>query len=574
MLSVVGLTTACKDDEIVAKTGYYDDPIATIGNEDIYNNTMNIVLDGIREGSLASDVLDEVLYQYAVSVIGGYNKVLTKEGTTLKEAAKDVDSDVCAEFIKSHKAYWDEDRENKDAAVTASEKARVTAKWNTIEDRIAEKMYSKISGGSYSKRNIFSEKDFLYSLRSSMNAVADPTTATNLYKGLLYTEVEDKEVFTGHGSLDALLNRENYQENAALTEDESNNKITYVEDELIPDIYRQLLVEQYLLDENYNSLGRSYARKVNVIAIANNTDYPKAAPYLMDYFVKNVVSKGQVAKDKVLDTFKSLSNVWKGIDLTAEQKIWIENCGGFEPATAIDGTSYYKGTKYGAMMESYDKITSKTTDINYDSSAESEFTGSNTYTKEVGKKIKEDNIRLEDYTTTGWYIKNGGLSTLPSAITNRLFNISVANAVNDKDAADRWNSETSAYAVPENESQYVAKINGANYLKVSSTQQGADPMDDILFYDNDSSTYYIVEVEEAVSSSRFAKNSSENYKTLRGADVMEEFVNEVVKIVAQNDSYKTLSNKYWLEKAGCTYHDTVVYDYFKSNYPELFEDEK
>ena len=51
---------------------------------------------------------------------------------------------------------------------------------------------------------------------------------------------------------------------------------------------------------------------------------------------------------------------------------------------------------------------------------------------------------------------------------------------------------------------------------------------------------------------------------------MEEIVNEVCKIVADSESYRTLAKKYFLEKANLKYHDTVIYEYFKSNFPELF----
>ena len=544
LLGLIGLT-ACDDDDIVAKPSNYDDPIVTIGNEEIFNNTMNIVLDGIRDGALASDVLDEVLYQYSVSVLGDYD--------TLKKVAAGEGVD---EFVKSHKAYWDEDRAE-GAAASEQEKARVKAKWDTIEERIAIKMYNQISSGSYSERNIFDEKAFLYSLRSSMKSVSDPKSVTDFYEGLILPEVEDYEVFA-----EGLLHREYYQSEAN----------TYVADELIPDIYRQLLVEQYLLDESYNTLGRSYARKVHVVAIANNADYPKAAPYLMEHFVKEYISKGLIptTDESALDSFKWLDNLWKGIDLTTDDALFLE-AAGLEPMAGE--VNVFKGTKYADLKEDYAKITDSKDDKEYDESIENDFTGSNTYTKEIGLEIKTNNIKLEDSTTTGWFVKNGGLSSLPSTITNRLFNISVANAVNDKDAKDRWDAATSTYAVPEDESNYVAKINGKCYLKVASTQQGADAEDDILFYDDSSSTYYIVQIEEAVSSSRLAKKSDQNYSNIRDAATMEEIINEVVKVVADSDSYKTLSNKYWLEKAGLEYHDTVVYDYFKSNFPELFDDE-
>ena len=49
------------------------------------------------------------------------------------------------------------------------------------------------------------------------------------------------------------------------------------------------------------------------------------------------------------------------------------------------------------------------------------------------------------------------------------------------------------------------------------------------------------------------------------------YVNEVAKILAENDSYVTLAQKHWLEKMDLEYHDEVVYDYFKDNFPDLFD---
>ena len=94
----------------------------------------------------------------------------------------------------------------------------------------------------------------------------------------------------------------------------------------------------------------------------------------------------------------------------------------------------------------------------------------------------------------------------------------------------------------------------------------------MLFYDRSSSTYYIVQIEEAVSSSKLSKTSENRYAVLRSSGDMQTIVNEVAKIIAQGESYSSLSTKYWLEKINFKIHDTVVYDYFKSNYPELFED--
>ena len=190
--------------------------------------------------------------------------------------------------------------------------------------------------------------------------------------------------------------------------------------------------------------------------------------------------------------------------------------------------------------------------------------------KEIGKEIKQNELANKDYTQNGWYIKNGGLSDLPDEIRTRLFNIGVANALDNDDVKDRYNPDGATpeekYKVPENESNYVAKINGKYYLKVGSKESTADIKDDILF--NLNGTSYVIQIEEAISASKLSKESE-----IYDSTAKEEIINEVAKVIAADDSYKTLSTKHWLEKCALKYHDTVVYDYFKSNYPELFGDD-
>ncbi len=590
--------TACSSSDIVAKPTDYDDELVTIeGEKDIFNNIMSVVYDAQRSGNVASDVLDEVLYQYAMSVFGSYNKVTSKgkEGTTLKEAFKAItkNSDgtysgttVADEFIKSHKAYWTVDSDGNrvndenvavadDALPANSEYARVVEKWNTIEKRIAQAMYSEISAGTYSDRNYFSEKRYLTTLYNGMKHVENPYNSSLVLTTKLITpDVEDYEVFTK-----GLLHREYYQSNydGDETKDEANH---YVEDVHIPDIYNELLVEQYLLNETYNTLGRSSARKVNIIAISKNTNYDKAADYLVNDLIDQI-SSGKVSSDNILDTFKSYSKVWNGtpadIEGTGEQAILnrLISAGVFSESTvsfAGEDYKYYEGTAYGDLIEKLGDIKENPDTTKED--VENEFTNSGAYPYSVGIKIKTDEIKLKDYTTTGWYIKNGGLSELPESIRNRLFNIGVANGKKETSAQmeglDRWNGTT--YAVPENESSYLALINGRYYLKQESTLSGEDRKNDIKFYDSSSSTYYIVEVEEAVISSKLSKTSTNSYNETRDASFMESVVNEVAKQIGTGDTYKKLAKEYWLKEMSIKYHDTTVYDYFKSNYPDLFED--
>ena len=188
LLSAFALTS-CSDDVIAKPAGYEDDnsPVVTIEGFDgkVYNNTFTDIYDSYRDGSLSQDVLDELLYQYSVSVFGNYNKVTAKEGeaeATLKDAVnsyKNGDKKVASAFIKSHKAYWttnkagnrvdDQNKEvDENAEPSESEYARLNQRWETIEKRIAKKMYAAVSGGSYSDRNVFSEEKFLRSLAADV----------------------------------------------------------------------------------------------------------------------------------------------------------------------------------------------------------------------------------------------------------------------------------------------------------------------------------------------------------------------------------------------------------------------
>lgn len=567
VLATVGLTACSK--EIVAKPADYEEPLVTVEgyDEDIYNNVVSIVYDAMHDGTLASDVLDDVLYQFAISIVGNYNSLTSSvEGVTLKEAAASAESSdhsKADEFVKAHKAYWtlnaDGEREaGENAAASESELARVVAKWNAIEERIAKKLHKEISSGSYSDRNIFSEEDYLMTLHSGMNKVANPVVASEvsngLYTGLITPDVEDTQVFAG---TDPILHREYYQDSII---NEENAKYTYVEDEIIPTIYRELLVEQYLLDETYNTLGRSYARKVNVVSITANAEYPLAANYLVNEFVDSYINGGKTVD---LDAFKVLSNAWKGVDLSTDEDKLLADAG-----LTKTTSGYYLGTAYGDLMEDYEKITDNP--LTTDTAIESSFTNNNAYTKEVGLEIKKNEILLKDHTENGWYIKNGGLSNLPEDIRTRLFNIGVANALDQQGSNALKDRADNGYAKYADEDPYIARINGKNYLKVSETE-ASDSNKDMLFFDKASSTYYIIQIEEAASSSKLSKTSENNYETLRDVETMETIVGEVARVVAENDSFKTLSTKHWLEKAELKYHDQTVYDYFLDNYPDLFD---
>ena len=621
LLSAFALT-ACDDDIIAKPTGYDESsPIVNInGDSNIYNNNFTDVYDSIREGSIPSDVLDQLLYQYSVSVFGNYNKVsaaLSKssfEGTTLKEAVKGLSHDASGDltggnqttkdFINAHSAYWTKNNKGErvraegqaEDDVTLAEFARLEEKWNTIEKRIAQKMYSLISGGSYSEENVFEEGKFLRSLDSSIeNNVIAINDTIKPFKGVLTAQVEDYDVFKEtskdiEGHDDYILHREFYQSNYKLDEEEKEDQdATYIEEKVLPDIYRQLLVEQYILDKSYDTLGRTSARHISVLSISNNSKYNKGANDLMHTYVYDYIF-GDASNPKTIDlkSFKMVSNAWIGTFMsdtanyanTDEYKLMDAAVPGYFVGGA---KPYFKGTAYGDMMEEIEKIN----DDPKLSENESSYTGSNAYTVEVGKEIKTRELELKDYTTTGWYIKSVGVSSLPEAIKSKLFDINVANALNptlDEDGNVKnpcveytyengaWTTNVDKLIAEEKSTSniinVVGKVNG-NYFLRNTTRIKDDPVQEDILFESDG-TYYVVLVEDAIRSKNLDKKNISELDA-DGLAQLETYINEIVQIVANNDTYKNLSKKHWLEEMNLKYHDTVVYEYFKTNYPELFD---
>ena len=602
LLSAFALT-AC-DDEIIAKpTGYdKDSPIVNIDNtSDIYNNNLTDIYDYIRTGSLASDVLDQLLYQYSVSVFGNYNEITASKitnaknsfgETTLKQAVKGLQhdatgnltgaSDVTKAFIDAHSAYWTKNKQGEriaEADRKLSEFARLEEKWNSIEKRIAEKMYSLVSGGSYSEENVFDEAKFLRSLGSSIENNVRSLSGANTFKGVITAKVEDYDVFNEttkniNGAEDYILHRENYQSNFGLDQVEAaEDDATYVEDSIIPDIYRQLLVEQYILDKSYDMLGRTSARKISVLSISKNSKDAQASGELMDTYVKDYIFDSSATPKEInLESFKMVSNAWTGAFMddanyasTAEYELMDKALS----SNFVNGTKpYFKATAYGDMMEEIEKIK----DDPKVSENESSYTGGNTYTVEVGKEIKIRELELKNNTFTGWYIKSQGVSNLPETLKTKLFDINTANALNGDNECvkytfdgTKWNAEGEDN---KNVVNVIGEVNGKYFLRNTSRVAGTPVENDILF--EEGGTQYIVLVEDAIRSKNLDK-STVDFSKPEEVEQLETYVNEIVQIVGGNDTYKNLSKKHWLEEMKLEYNDTVVYEYFKSNFPELFD---
>ena len=653
LLGVLGLTSCgSSDDEIKSKPSNYNDPIIKIDNEteEIHNNIIKIIADQMHDGDLPSKTLDKVLYRYAQSVFGAYNKVARADGDTsitLKAAALDanpnqLEHNVCDPFIRAHKVYWtyndkgehinDDDQDPEKWYVVTddsnftpaeSERTRVLSRFMDIEKRIAENMFGKISSGGYTKKHFFKEADYVKSLYEAGQSVIKHTAqAVKDVKPLIidYT-VEDDEVFE-----EGILHREFYQTNYRIDEDESagDTQYHYIEKEIVPQVFNDLLVEQYLLDEESNAVKQSRARLINVIKIEKYSSFHINADLLVKQLVKEIYAKAPTGDylayvdeydNPYRDIFEKYEEISKGLKVynpagvtpvtdessaeywSAEQiiyRIHESRSDAFNYAE-LRGKAYYENTTYGDLVEDYDEFLSAESFDEIDTSLRNKFTASGTISPEEGFDQERISLSQVEAITKGWYVqKNGPTLDSNGTIKSNLFQLSVANnkleAKNATDevlkfdnvsglaATDRYVKTNGVWEVRDEkakaENKYLCSINGAYFLKFEGSYAGSDYVNDIVY--DDGSAYYICQVVEAVKDVKLrnSADSDYSYAKTRGQEFLNAVISEVTTKVAETGSYSSLSKEYWLKKMDIKYHDQSVYDYFKSNYPDLFEDEE
>ncbi len=644
VLSLLGVLalTGCdsSSSKIYAKPSDYKEEIVTIdGNDEkIHNDILKIIYDAMRDGSVASKTLDAVLYRYAQSIFGSYNKLTLADGDeniTLKEAARDYKENSGYQkldaFIRAHKSFWtynddgehidDEGKkvtDDKNFTPSTSERKRVDSKFSDVERRIAENMFTKISSGSYSEKHFFSEAKYLKSLYEDGQSVAHYKDHEGEPSIIIDYTVEGEDVFTKE-----ILHREYYQTHSGLTEDETtpdgNKNFHYVEKEIVPEIYNDLLVEQYLLDEEAAAVRNSRARQINVIKIEKYSDFTINADLLVKKLVDEIYTTGVSTAStngrlSIVDEdhnpleamFEKYSDIAKGLveEIGEEGKLIAEainntRSDAFQEKTgALSGKKYYANTTYGDLVEDYEEFLSATEFDEIDTDLLSKFTSSGTCSPEEGFNQAVIDIDQTEAITKGWYVQKSAPSLDGSGkIKDILFQVSVANskveipeeegsaqiaALNELALTDRVYNDNGTWKVrsepakadsatgSKGESKFLCSINGAFFLKFEGNYSGSEYTNDIVY--DDGSAYYIVQVLEAVKDVKLRNSQSDNsYANTRSLEFLNKVTSQVTRKVAETGNYSSLSKEYWLKKMSIKYHDQTVYDYFKSNYPDLFD---
>ena len=330
----------------------------------------------------------------------------------------------------------------------------------------------------------------------------------------------------------------------------------FIELSILPDIYRSELTAQYLYTQNIYQIRNTMARKIDYVALQENSDYNGKVKDLMNAYCKLVVNAGKQ------DTygFTWLDRVNKGAEAaiiadTMAQALYTE-AGWTLRHITVGGQNYdyYCESVFGTTCLKYQKLLDKTTrDETELSNIEADFTSNGAYTKETGFKIKLNQLLADNNTEYDWYT-SGSLNGIPADMATRAFKIQVANELDDNDATEK----------------YLRKIadDGATtknaYLMPANYETGTE----YPYLVQDSSKYYIVKVEEATKAAKL----NESYKNdFYGEEKAEIIARKIAYILSSSDTWKKAANTYYVEQMAAIFHDDYVLEYFEHTFPEIFE---
>lgn len=559
-------------DPVSAVPKNYNNPIisSTDGAIDLDGNTLGTLYDSITSEK-NEKIVEKILSMIAENKFGSYAEFLEASKDDTKKAA----------FISAHEEYFG----------TESTDERFAAFKEDINERISEYFYNEITSGTYNDDlGRFSEKKLINAHKYELYDLG--TVAETEFK----TFFVDKEL-TKKNAFGKL--------NTAAYEVAESGKRGYIQEKVYPDILRNKLVEDYIYKNNPSSLGRAYGRNLSYVKLA----YEGESKFAEDLMEKFAVSHIQVTDENVKHIdFSIVENAYKGFKTSASQnpliapfttadaaKTLLESAKtkgtvtinyGVDKAddykisdlVLIPEGEYYLDTKVGQIIEDYQKAIEGEKQGRFpteeNKAALDSFTGEGK-SKQYGLLQKLTALMKEDYTVDGWYVKNGGVTELPSAIRDRLFNIRVANSFKDILLED---GSTHAYGDYEYEFDdngaktenkltrlpYLRNLNGKKVVLPDNALSYDKDNYNYIYHDRDAKAFYVCEVLEAPSTAKL-NASSDAYTAIEKENISR----QIAKILGTKDSYIKDAYTEYLNKYEFTFYDSSLYEYFKSEYPDL-----
>lgn len=383
-----------------------------------------------------------------------------------------------------------------------------------LTEKIEESLLSDVNGGAYDTDYKFDEMRYVLSLRSNMYNIVCGTNDANAKKGIVITpDMSYSEVFGCDYS-------------------------DYINRVVKPNIMRKFLVAKYIYDERYSSIGNTYSRKVNIVKITDRTDAKGSAVRTIRAFIDDYIANTDATEEeRQLD---NLARLWIGdpTKLTAKDQAFFAR----HPDLV---------TLNGQIDEELAKIVLDD-EITTDKTLESKYTNSYTYSVEKGEELARASLSRTDLMIDGYHLKSSGISSLPTAINNRVFS---TNYTLNPDMTSESKDVTTF-------------INGHRYLTPSKVEDRSDLLDLIVHYDASTDSYFIVEILDVITTAALEKLDSDSEEV---AAAKKERAMEVAYLLSDTSTYVSDSTVHWIKKANLSYSDQDFYDFILSSYPDVFE---
>lgn len=571
-LSAGCLLASCEPVETVPSN--YTDPIITTtdgGKIDFEDNILGTLYESIASDT-NSKVVEKILKEIVETKFGTYEDI--------SKAFDDFASFNKEAVLKGN--YF----EGEDKARKQDEFAK------DVYARVSEALYNEINSSSYEDElGKFSEEKMYNAHRQELYGLEELASDSPVKENKFFVteNFEKEDVFGVYSS--------------------GSNKLVgkyakYIEKKILPSILKDKLVEDYIFRKNPLVLGRSYAVNVSYVKVGYDNDSFNGIHTLLKRYAKSNIEEGNADFEVVADALKGftafdengITPLASGTDsYNLLKDTYGENL--IQLSSDVDTNNniaspllgyveyqgqrlihkdqkFFKDSKIGQLIESYNKACKAEKAGRFPTSkdkAELDKFTSEGKSKEYGLLKKLVELAKEDYTTTdSWFVKSNGAGELPSAFTDRLFNIKVSQDI-DKIEQEEGNGPLAKW-----ETSYLRNIKGNKFLIAKAT--GVDKYSEsnpyTYIYDDGASACWIAMVDEAVSPAKFNEKSEtylgleKNYGTNKYR--YEDTGRAIAKVLASKDNYvKDAYSEYLNEYKDVIFYDSSLYDYFKSEYPDL-----
>lgn len=469
-------------DDIVAQPNKVldDDKLVTNVNDNYFNN-FEVIYDKLVDSGTSNN-----------TIITELTTAIAKDQLTKKYG---FDTDVVFKNVTTKLAG------GQATAYPEANKADAEALEEIITKRVTDTMIAKAKSDTYAVDKEFKEIKLVIELRSSLYNISANTSHTCV----ITPDSEYENIFTV-------------------------DYTDYIEKSIYPDVYKELLTSLYLLENEYSSLGRAYAREIEYIKLENISNHNDSVPVLINAYV-NAVKEGTFTNFDL----DSLARIYKGVTLEANEEAFLK-------------TNTNIVTRQDTIEEDLAKVVDASgnllseTDRNYDADLTAQYTGSYAYLPSWGKTLKERELeQLDIVEDKELVIKSNGVNDLPSALRERLFSSSVESYCKEAEG-----------------------ISGIKFLTPQSTiNSGEEFLEQYAYFDSSSNAYYIAIVGDTFNTTK-----------LNTAEVKESSIPmEIAIILGKTSTNQKEALLHYLEQYELEFGDQGFYDYIEANYGDILEDE-